>query len=232
MNESSVPALASQAVALPTPATIHDAQNADQKEAVIPGAIQIATYTKMACPTSPVRRTASQPIRVATSVSAGRNSRPKRTGNRGRSKVRPGRVCAVMLLEAVRPQSPMPRTTPATPRVAGPDHPRVDPIPGSSPGRFGTLVTCPQILPLFDTRARAPHRRLLPVHRLEFDHAPDGRQVAPSSSLEESMVSGRHRSASDRPDLAAYLAASGLWPARHDGHADLVGAQHEHLAGR
>jgi hypothetical protein len=42
VNESSVPALPSQAAAVPTAATIHDAQNADQKLAVIPGAIQIA----------------------------------------------------------------------------------------------------------------------------------------------------------------------------------------------
>jgi len=42
VNESSVPALPNQAAAVPIAATIHDAQNADQKEAVIPGAIQIA----------------------------------------------------------------------------------------------------------------------------------------------------------------------------------------------
>ena len=42
VNASSVPALPSQAAAVANTATIHDAQNADQNVALIPGTIQIA----------------------------------------------------------------------------------------------------------------------------------------------------------------------------------------------
>ena len=95
---------------VPTPATIHDAQNADQKEAVIPGASQIATYTRTACPTRPARRTASQPIRVAMSASAGRNPDPAHRQPRSQpgTPTTPPRSCP----RTGRPRSPTPRTTP------------------------------------------------------------------------------------------------------------------------